>query len=376
MRSLLNKTVRPVPASEVISSANFPPESQGNFLICNSIGFLGMKQYTLDRNAESGEVNGTAIEDLLVSEDRNFRPTDVVFGDDGAAYVSDWANVIIGHMQHNIRDPNRDHAHGRIFRMTAKGRPLQESVKVHGQPIEALLKNLEHPIDGVRHRTRIELAGRDTEEVIKATRKWMTNFDPRKAEDAHHLVEALWVHQQHNVKNPKLLTALLSSPEPHARRAATTAQHYQFTFDETGGGAELKSDLDDEVVKKTSDPSKGIFYINTVKEQMRYDTKDITVKAGQEITLTFTNDDYMPHNLLIVENGSVQEIAMQAMALGEKGFDLGFRPENNKILAGTKMLDNDQTETITWTPPAKGKYEFVCTFPGHWTLMRGVINVK
>ena len=375
MRTLLKKTVRPVPASEIISSAHFPPESQGNFLICNSIGFLGMKQYTLDRNAESGEVNGTAIEDLLVAEDRNFRPTDVIFGSDGAAYVSDWSNVIIGHMQHNIRDPNRDKNHGRIYRMTVKGRPLQEPVAIDGQPIEKLLENLKHPVDGVRHRTRVELAGRDTAEVIKATRKWITQFDPRKAEDAHHLLEGLWLHQQHNVKNPKLLTALLSSPEPQARRAAQTAQHFMATFDETGGGAELKSQMDEEIVKKASDPSKGLFYVHTVREQMRYDIKDITVKAGQEVNLTFTNDDFMPHNLLIVEKGSVEEIATQAMMLGEKGFDLGFRPDNKKILHGTKMLDAEESETLTFTLP-KGEYEFVCTFPGHWTLMRGTIKVK
>ena len=45
---------------------------------------------------------------------------------DGALYISDWHNVIIGHMQHNIRDPKRDHNHGRVYRMIYTKKPLQE----------------------------------------------------------------------------------------------------------------------------------------------------------------------------------------------------------------------------------------------------------
>ncbi|MBT4225370.1 MAG: hypothetical protein HOD72_13000, partial [Opitutae bacterium] len=74
MQSLLNKTVRPVPSSSVLSSAHFPDRNNGNFIICNSIGFLGLKQYTLSDDG-NGNRKGTAIEDLLVSKkDRNFRP--------------------------------------------------------------------------------------------------------------------------------------------------------------------------------------------------------------------------------------------------------------------------------------------------------------
>ena len=72
--------------------------------------------------------DGTKIEEesdgFMLSGDKNFRPTDAIFGQDGALYVSDWQNVIIGHMQHNVRDPNRDHKHGRIFlQVTLRNRP-------------------------------------------------------------------------------------------------------------------------------------------------------------------------------------------------------------------------------------------------------------
>ena len=103
--------------------------------------------------AKVGEVWGTPEGDFLISGDRNFRPTDAVFAEDGALMVSDWSNVIIGHMQHNVRDPNRDHKHGRIFRITYPGRPLQERVAIDGQPLDKLMRNLQHPVIGIRHRT-------------------------------------------------------------------------------------------------------------------------------------------------------------------------------------------------------------------------------
>jgi hypothetical protein len=102
---------------------------QGDFLICNVIGFLGVKHYDLARDADKATVwgepagdelvvkvtqaDGTVVEEksrgFLMSGDKNFRPSDAVFAPDGSLYLADWQNVIIGHMQHNVRDPNRDH---------------------------------------------------------------------------------------------------------------------------------------------------------------------------------------------------------------------------------------------------------------------------
>jgi len=234
MRELLTKEVRPVTADEIVSSTHFPDEMQGNFLVCNTIGFLGIKQYKLhrdgfkedDKEFKIGEVWGTPTEEMLSSADKNFRPTDAIFGKDGALYVSDWQNVIIGHMQHNIRDPNRDKKHGRVYRITHESRPLEKPVAIDGEPVAALLKNFAHPTLGVRHRTRVELSERKTDEVIAETKKWVAALDPKKKEDARLLLEALWIHQQHNVRDRDLLNAVLVSPEPHAVIAAKTVQHH------------------------------------------------------------------------------------------------------------------------------------------------------
>lgn len=243
MFPLLNKQVRPVAANAIISSTNFPEDLQQNFMVINVIGYLGIKRYVLYRDGhtaakktfKTGEVWGEPTDDFLRSDDKNFRPSDAKFGADGALYIADWHNVIIGHMQHNIRDPNRDKKHGRIYRMVYKDRPLQAPVAIHGQPVKALLEVLKHPVDGVRDRARSELDLHAPPLVEPALREWMKQFDPKKAEDAHPLLEALWWFQRNHVRNETLLAALLESPEPHARIAAATVKHFWGPADPTKG---------------------------------------------------------------------------------------------------------------------------------------------
>lgn len=400
MYELLKKEVRPVTASEVVSSTHFPDEMQGDFLICNVIGFLGVKHYHLERDAEKGTVwgepagdeltvkvtqaDGSVTEEksrgFLMSGDKNFRPSDAVFAPDGSLYLSDWHNVIIGHMQHNVRDPNRDHTHGRIYRITATGRPLQKIVPIDDQPIPALLENLKHPTDSVRHRTHIELSERDSKEVIAATQAWMKQFDVSKKEDAHHLLEALWIHQQHNVRNVELLGQLQKSPELHARNAANVVQHLWFNVEASMHGGVIAGEVEEKAKKSgilSDTPELTTIRIATVPERMMYDVKELAVKSGKKVKLTFANPDFMPHNILLVNPGKADEVATQAMALGAKGFETGFIPANTNILWHSKLLDNGKEEVIEFTAPAKpGDYPYICSFPGHYLIMRGVLHVK
>jgi putative membrane-bound dehydrogenase-like protein len=400
MYELLKKEVRPVTANAVVSSAHFPEKMQGDFLICNVIGFLGIKQYHLERDAEKGTVwgepdgdeltvkvtqaDGSVTEEksrgLLMSGDKNFRPSCAVFAPDGSLYVADWHNVIIGHMQHNVRDPNRDHSHGRIYRITAIDRPLQKPVAIAGQPIPALLENLKSPIDGIRHRTHIELSGRDSKEVIAETQKWMKQFDPNKKEDAHHLLEALWIHEQHNVRNIELLGRLLKSPELHARNAARTVQHLWFNVEASLHGGVI---ADTEVVSTqksgilSDTPELTTIRIATVPEKMKYDVTELTVKAGKKVRLTFANQDFMPHNLLLVKPGKAESVGEKAIALGAKGFDVSFIPESTDILWHTNLVDHGKEQIVEFTAPASpGEYPYLCSFPGHHLIMRGVMKVK
>jgi azurin/lysophospholipase L1-like esterase len=372
MRRLLRHTVRPVPSSGILSSDHFPKANQGNFLICNAIAFLGIKQYTLSFDTEKGDANGTEAEDLLISEDPNFRPTDFEIGDDGALYVSDWANPIVGHMQHNVRDPSRDHAHGRIYRITVPGRPLSGHVQIDGQPITKLLDTLKHPVNGIRHRARVEISERETKAVIAATQKWVKQFDPKKKSDAHHILEALWVHQQHNVVNRELLTTVLASPEPHARVAAGTVR--QFWDNNASSPVDIEEDAP--VVAVNKKPDADAIVIKTVMEKMMYAKTTFTVKAGQKVKIWFENPDYMPHNLIIGQPKSAESIGNAAEKLGAKGFKNGFVPKHKMIIAATRLLNYRETQVLEFTAPTTpGDYDYLCTFPGHWRLMRGVMKV-
>ena len=97
------------------------------------------------------------VEPLLRSSDPNFRPVALQFGPDGALYVVDWFNPLVGHMQHSLRDPNRDVEHGRIWRIRYKNRPLVEKAKIAGASIPELLDLLKAYEDRTRYRARREL---------------------------------------------------------------------------------------------------------------------------------------------------------------------------------------------------------------------------
>ena len=371
MRKLLDHSVRPVPSSTILSSDHFPEEMQGDFLIANSIAFLGIKQYSLDRNSETGDVYGTDVGDLMSSSDPNFRPTDIEFGDDGAMYVSDWANAIVGHMQHNIRDPERDHEHGRIYRFFYPDRKLSSHVDIVGEPIESLLNSLLSFVSNVRQRARAELSTRNTDEVIKVLNQWLHQFDHNKAEDARAFLEGLWLHQAHNVKNAKLLNHLLNSPEPHARIAAATVK--QFWSNNKSVAKEIKSP---EAVKEIVAPP-GVTLINAVMGQMAYDVTELEFSRGEEVEIWFFNKDHMPHNLIVGMPGSVEEIGKAAEALGAEGFSKEFIPDNKNVIAATKLLNAGELDKIKFAiPDEPGEYIFVCTFPGHWQRMQGKIVVK
>ena len=116
--------------------------------------------------------------------------------------------------------------------------------------------------------------------------------------------------------------------------------------------------------------------INTVKEKMRYDIREFTVRAGKPVTILFHNPDYADHNLFIVTPGSTEIVGNLAAQLGAAGVKMEWRPKTDRILHGTGLLSSGKSETLKFTaPPKPDTYEYVCTFPGHWMMMRGFMYV-
>ncbi|MFM8470025.1 MAG: c-type cytochrome, partial [Limisphaerales bacterium] len=104
--------------------------------------------------------------------------------------------------------------------------------------------------------------------------------------------------------------------------------------------------------------------------------KQLAVKPGKKIKLTFANVDFMPHNLLLVQPGKANEIGEKAMALGAKGFEVNYVPQSPDIIWSTKLLDYGKEQVIEFTAPkTEGAYPYVCSFPGHHLIMRGTLIV-
>lgn len=119
--------------------------------------------------------------------------------------------------------------------------------------------------------------------------------------------------------------------------------------------------------------------LSVVPEKMQFDKKEIKVRAGQPVTLRLENQDGMPHNLVILKPGSLEKVgaAADAMLSDPKAAEKHYVPALPEVLYHTKILNIGDSESIEFVAPDKpGDYPFVCTFPGHWRLMQGILKVE
>ncbi|MHB1177635.1 MAG: ThuA domain-containing protein [Daejeonella sp.] len=118
--------------------------------------------------------------------------------------------------------------------------------------------------------------------------------------------------------------------------------------------------------------------IKVVQNVMKYDKTLISVKAGQKVMISLENPDFMQHNLVILMPGTLQKVgeAADALARDPKGAQTDYLPKIQEVLHSTKLLNPDESFTLQFTAPNKpGDYPFVCTFPGHWRIMNGIMRV-
>ncbi|MEQ1859655.1 MAG: PVC-type heme-binding CxxCH protein [Chthoniobacteraceae bacterium] len=232
MNQFWNRPSRPCPGTNILSSRHFPDDWQGQFLNANVIGFQGIFRAKVSEEGSGlkGETIDPLVEGILGDDEHegnpNFRPSGIAVAPDGSLYFMDWSQMLIGHLQHHLRDPNRGHAHGRIYRITYPSRPLLKPKKIAGESIENLLDLLKEHEDNVRMLAKVELDTHDTAKVIAAVQKWEKALDKKGKDYEHNRLEALWVHQWHNVVNLDLLNAVLKSPEPRARAQAIRVACY------------------------------------------------------------------------------------------------------------------------------------------------------
>ncbi len=197
---------------EILRSQHFPKDWQGNVVTCD---FRAHRVVRFGVEEKGAGYAAHEIADLLRSTNVSFRPIDVKLGPDGALYIADWSNPIIQHGEVDFRDVRRDHEHGRIWRITAKGKPLVPWPTLRQASNQKLLDELTSP-----NAFNQEQARRVLTERGKAIRKDLALWTQKqKSEEAW--LQGLWMYQAIDVVEPRLLEKTLRAQDGRVRAAAT-----------------------------------------------------------------------------------------------------------------------------------------------------------
>ncbi|HEX6224665.1 MAG TPA: PVC-type heme-binding CxxCH protein [Chryseolinea sp.] len=119
-------------------------------------------------------------------------------------------------------------------------------------------------------------------------------------------------------------------------------------------------------------------HIKVIQNEMKYDLKNFTVEAGKPVEITFENPDFMQHNLVVIQPGTLEIVGKAAdkLASHPKGAEMQYVPTIPEVLFATKLVNPQETVKLSFVAPENpGDYPFVCTFPGHWSIMNGVMKV-
>lgn len=112
---------------------------------------------------------------------------------------------------------------------------------------------------------------------------------------------------------------------------------------------------------------------------LQYAQRELTVKAGERISLTINNPDVMPHNWVLGAAGAVDKITDLANKLvtDPNAVTRHYVPDAPEVLVHTRLIEPASSTTIHFDAPSKpGDYPYLCTFPGHAFIMRGVMHVE
>ncbi|MEM1294642.1 MAG: PVC-type heme-binding CxxCH protein [Verrucomicrobiota bacterium] len=203
---------------EFIGTRHLPNDMQGNVV------WGGFMSNSIELRKVIDEGAGFQFEklpDLIQSNRQEFRPVNVRGGPGGAIYVCDWYNATIGHYQASYRDPSRDRTHGRIWRITAKDRPLTQAPNLDGLGPAQLLELLRSPERLTRANAKKRLFDLPAGEVIPVVEQWLNNLDKTDQHYAHLIYESSGVFAAHEEVWPELIGQMIRMDNPRVRAIGT-----------------------------------------------------------------------------------------------------------------------------------------------------------
>jgi len=199
-----------------LDGRHLPESMQGDFVV-GDFKANRVRRFSLKENGTGFELQWK--KPVLQSRHRNFRPVDVKVGPDGAIYVVDWYNPITCHQDDAYRHPDRDKAHGRIWRI-ATDRDSVRPPDLRTASLDQVLAALASPESWTRYQAKRALTERDAGQVEQALKTWVRTLDPKDRHHEHHLFEALGACATLELVEPQLLDRVLRARDPRARAFA------------------------------------------------------------------------------------------------------------------------------------------------------------
>ncbi len=323
---------------EFLHSSHFPKEMQGWVVIG---GYYANLLEWHELRIEDGIYHSTQLPNIIETKNNVFRPVDIRMGPDGAIYVADWYNPIIGHYQASYRHPDRDKEHGRIWRVTWKGGSPVQPVNLADATIPQLLDQLDSPERWAWYQAKCLLFERNPADLLPALDTWLA----QQKENEYRRLQALSLYEAHESPRPELLKELLRSSDARVRAYATR------TFSTWARENRLPGALD-LLATQISDPDATVRLEAIVAAAYLTDPRAATVAAS---ALDHEFNAYHLHALtktLHVTNPRWAPLLKEGKLEFQKDEHLIFALQNGWVENNSEDLKNLSGGAVTYKPLA------------------------